>query len=338
MLWNARSICNKTYKLIQALDGVDIAFLTETWLHDNSGLTTNIIKESGFSLHRTDRGSRGGGIAILYKNNIECKSLVFPEYVRASFTSFEHHTVRLITPLLTYCIICIYRKQEEHVNDFLDEIDTLLDHATNKLTDTIIVLGDFNIHFDVPGIVTSDAICAMGNYQLRPAVTEPTHKLGHTLDQIFYDIDSVNHQIEPSVCSDLEDSDHYPIYFTLPNSNENNIGSKGSTEWISYRRLKQIDTPIFRQSLIKNLEPWYTSGPDSDNFSELCANFKNILQSEMDHHAPLQSMRLKQKPTMNPHWFDWEYLQERRKRRSLERKYKKYKTAELKRLLSEQKG
>ena len=56
----------------------------------------------------------------------------------------------------------------------------------------------------------------------------------------------------------------------------------------------------------------------------------------MDHHAPLQTMRLKQKPTMNPHWFDWEYLQERRKRRSLERKYKKYKTAEFKRLLSVQ--
>merc|ERR1711888_280206 len=47
-------------------------------------------------------------------------------------------------------------------------------------------------------------------------------------------------------------------------------------------------------------------------------------------------MRLKPKPTMNPHWFDWEYLQERRKRRSLERKYKKYKTAEFKRLLSVQ--
>ena len=164
MLWNARSICNKTYELIQALDGVDIAFLTETWLHDNSGLTTNLIKDSGYNLHRTDRCSRGGGIAILYNNNIECKSLVFPEYVRASFTSFEHHTVRLITPLVTYCIICIYRKQKVHVNDFLVEIDTLLDHATNKLNDTIIVLGDFNIHLDVPGRATSDAICVLENY------------------------------------------------------------------------------------------------------------------------------------------------------------------------------
>ena len=163
MLWNVCSICNKNDKIIQALDGVDLAFLTETWLQDNSGVTTNIIKQSGFSLHRTDRGSRGGGIAILYKNNIECKSLVFPGHVRASFTSFEHHAIRLITPLVTYCIICIYRKQEVNVSDFLDEIDTLLDHATNKLNDTIIVLGDFNIHFDVPGRATSDAIRALGD-------------------------------------------------------------------------------------------------------------------------------------------------------------------------------
>ena len=222
------------------------------------------------------------------------------------------------------------------MNDFLYEIDTLLDHATNTLNDTIIALGDFNIHFDVSGRPTIDAINVFENYQLRPVVTEPTHKQGHTLDQIFYNIDTLNHQIESSVRSDLTDSDHYPIFFTLPNSNDNNNKPRGTTELINFRKLKQVDISAFRQTVVKNLEPWYNRGPNFDNFSELCANFKNILQSEIDHHAPLQTMRLIPKPTINPHWFDGEYLQERRKRRSLERKYEKNKATETKQLLSEQ--
>ena len=53
---------------MQTLDTVDIAFITETWLTDFTGETTNTIKGYGFNILRTDRGGRGGGIAVIHKN------------------------------------------------------------------------------------------------------------------------------------------------------------------------------------------------------------------------------------------------------------------------------
>ena len=51
---------------MQALEGVDMAFITETWLTECSGDVTYIIKNNGFSIHRTDRRGKGGGIAVIY--------------------------------------------------------------------------------------------------------------------------------------------------------------------------------------------------------------------------------------------------------------------------------
>ena len=111
---------------MEALDNIDIAFITESWLKEHSGEITCIIKTYGFDIHRTDRLGRGGGIIVLYKN-VKCLFLNIPKHVYSSLTSFEHHVIRLTTPQVTYCIICIYRKQKINMKDFLKEIDTLLD-------------------------------------------------------------------------------------------------------------------------------------------------------------------------------------------------------------------
>ena len=289
---------------IEALDGISIAFITESWLTENSGNIINNIISHGFNIHGADRGSRGGGIAVLYRKS-ECLSLVFPEYISSSLTSFEHLAVRLITPHVTYCIICIYRKHGSNVDNFLSEIDNflseidiLLEYVINTHNDTIIVLGDFNVHFDVPEKRTIDVINAFENYQLGALVTEPTHNRGHTLDQIMYNKDTLDLS-EPSVHTDLTHSDHYPISFTLPCGKDYNKSSE-TKELINYRKLKEVDVHAFRQMVIENLKPWYSRGSDLDNFTELCAGFKKVLQSALDHHAPLLTMRVTSKPTICP--------------------------------------
>ena len=73
-----------------------------------------------------------------------------------------------------------------------------------------------------------------------------------------------------------------------------------------------------------------------DTFSHLCSGFKEALQKSLDDHAPLFKKRVTSKPIINPHWFNEEYLQERRKRRSLERRYKSNKAPHNKLLLSNQ--
>ena len=319
---------------MQALENAytNIAFLTETWLDEHSGETTRIIKGYGFNIHRADRGSRGGGIAVLYRH-IKCTPVVFPQYVCASINSFEYHGIQLKSTRETYHIICLYRKQEIQVSDFIDEVDILLDYVSNKLAETIIVLGDFNIHFDEMGRSTSDVTSVFYNYQLQPLIQESTHIKGHTLDQIFYNIDDMDLSSELSIDSDSTLSDHYPIYFTIPYSKNK---PRNTTETIHFRRLKQVKIDAFRQTVLENLEPWYNKRLEFDNFYQLCAEFKEALQLSLEQHAPLLSKRLTAKPTTNPQWFDKEYLLERRKRRALERKYKRNKTEENKQSLSAQ--
>ena len=335
LLWNVRSICNKPDQVMQALDDadIDIAFITETWLSDNSGNITYIIKNYGFDICHTDRGSRGGGIAVIHRN-IGCTTLVVPQHVSTSINSFEYHVIRLKSTYETYCIVCLYRKQEIPVCDFINEVDTLLEYVTNNLTEAIIVLGDFNVHFDIVKKSTKDVVDVFSSYGLQPSIQEPTHIEGHTIDQIFYNRNDFDSSLKLTVCTDLILSDHYAVYFTIPCSMHNK--PYNSVEIKHFRKLKQVNSKAFRQTVLHNLVPWNAMRSNLDTFSHLCSGFKEALQSSLDQHAPLFTKRVTSQPTINPHWFDDEYLQARRKRRSLERRYKRNKTAHNKHLLSAQ--
>ena len=91
---------------------------------------------------------------------------MLPYCVSASVNSFEHHAIQLKSTQETFYIICLYRKQEIQVSIFIDEVDILLDYVTNKQAGTTIVLGDFNIHFDVLGRTSSNVTDVFNNYQL----------------------------------------------------------------------------------------------------------------------------------------------------------------------------
>ena len=54
---------------------VDIACLTETWLADS--VPTEVVNVSGYVIHRNDRkdGRRGGGVAVLVRQNVPCQRL-----------------------------------------------------------------------------------------------------------------------------------------------------------------------------------------------------------------------------------------------------------------------
>jgi len=51
---------------------VDIAVLTETWLHE--GITDDLIDITGYCLHRRDRqdGRVGGGVAVYVRQGLPC--------------------------------------------------------------------------------------------------------------------------------------------------------------------------------------------------------------------------------------------------------------------------
>ena len=73
LVWNAQSLNNKVDEVTQFLCDrqVDIACISETWLSSENSVTTFAIKEAGYQIDHSYRGKRGGGVAILWKQQFK---------------------------------------------------------------------------------------------------------------------------------------------------------------------------------------------------------------------------------------------------------------------------
>ena len=164
----------------------------ETWLNDTPQDTPWLYQseliQSGYAISTHNRPSKGGGIALLYKdsmkvNKIEAQHLHTIEYAIWQ-VSLKNKTIE---------ILGIYHpppKQDQTNTIFLDEITKLL---TSKLPnmENAILLGDFNMHIEDPNNYNSkifvDTMEALG---LKQHVVEPSHQKGNILDHIFNEVSS----------------------------------------------------------------------------------------------------------------------------------------------------
>ena len=71
---NARSVKNKDHLLSDEFtrNNSDCIIITETWLgkDDDEWVKQSCLTSNGYGIERRDRGTRGGGIALLYKNQL----------------------------------------------------------------------------------------------------------------------------------------------------------------------------------------------------------------------------------------------------------------------------
>ena len=100
-------------------------------------------------------------------------------------------------------IILSVSSQELRSTVFVEELDILLDFVVNSITDILIVLGDFNTHFDVMSTSAISVVDSLYGYGLQPTVFEPTHREGHTLDQIFCNSNDFLTAVQPTVSHDV---------------------------------------------------------------------------------------------------------------------------------------
>ena len=71
-------------------------------------------------------------------------------------------------------------------SDFLKEVRDFLEYC-NILRGKLIILGDFNIHFDCPSIpLTSKMLDILSTFDIAQGVLEPTHRRGHIIDWLLY--------------------------------------------------------------------------------------------------------------------------------------------------------
>lgn len=136
---NARSVVNKVED-IEAMvleHEPDIILITETWLHKN--ILDSEIAPKSYVLVRRDRDSRGGGVALLVRDNIDFITLPVPADIEAVWikVAFKNRAIH---------IGGIYRPP----NSPLHVLSTLRQFMESNVEcdDNIILLGDFNL----PGI------------------------------------------------------------------------------------------------------------------------------------------------------------------------------------------
>ena len=176
---NAQSVRNKDTLLTQEImdNNIDVTLITATWLNDTpqdiAWLHQSSLLQAGYAISTHKRPTRGGGLALLYKDNMKIKKIEAQHLCMIEYAiwqvSIKNKTIH---------ILGIYHPPpKQHLTNliFLDELTELL--TTRLLNmENAIILGDFNIHIEDINEYNSrifvDTMKALG---LKQHITEPTH-------------------------------------------------------------------------------------------------------------------------------------------------------------------
>ena len=316
ILWNAQSINNKILSFLQILEdnSIDLCFLTETWLKTQNNHITALLKEAGYKITHLVRSiKQGGGVAIISRQNYECK---FEKLLE--FNSFECiiQSFKIENNPINITIVLIYRPDHhsENISTFLDEFYNLTEYIQLNFKH-FIICGDLNIHVNkVADPTTVKFADILNTFSLLQTVNGPTQKCGNTLDLIMHDPLFVN------ICNVKVDdidriSDHFMIYFDI-NRQIKSLEKKK----IYYRNLKEVVLADFHTDLI-NDSSTFLQNADCNSFSSSLDLFKNIFKDRINTHAPLITKTIQN--TNRPPWMDTEFLHARSKRRKLYKRWKR---------------
>ena len=320
MTFNSRSLCNKTTGVTEFLKDqkCDVCFITEAWLKLKDTATVAKIKESGFLVKFQPRkGKRGGGVCVLYKENIDLKKCNICHY-----KSFEVLEVVIKGKLDLLRVSTFYRTGKmstENRASFSNDLDDYLQNLMLKRGEKILC-GDFNVHVENKLNLDRKALYDITeSYSFVQLVKEPTHKEGGTLDLIFCQNFSKYYSLinDSVLIHDLcfsVTSDHNFIEFVIPFANS--IQTK--VKEFSYRDFKKVNVEAFCADVVDVLscQNFFTENVDST-----ATDMYNSLSKAIDKHAPLINVSIKPKKTP---FTNTDIITLRRKRRKAERQFRKY--------------
>ncbi|XP_070192425.1 uncharacterized protein [Littorina saxatilis] len=234
----------------------------------------------GYKLKSFPRATRGGGLAVLYRDHL----LVT---LNATFP-FAHTTLELLQFTLTaphhIHMFCLYRPPPSKKNKLLDstfltELPDLFDFC-NLLRGKSIIVGDLNVHYDVPTHpLTSKVLDILNRFSFVQGVQEPTYyRSGHNIDWAVYREDdllvnscAVNHMIS---------SDHAAVLCTL-----NVARPQRQPVYRTVRDVKAIDRDAFKADITAMLQEL---GPDVT-----AQQLEDGLRRLLDKHASATERRVR---------------------------------------------
>ena len=221
--------------------------------------------------------------------------------------SFQFSEWLVISGTYRLCVVVIYRmpySAEHPVSSivFFAEFSDSMESVVTS-TEKLVILGDFNIHVDVPSDVNArkllDFFECLG---LEQHVSRPTHILGHTLDLII----SRKCQFFIDGCSSVDClfSDHFSVVCGLQM-----LKPAVSVKEHTYRNLKGVDIDKLRSDL-KNSELCLV--PPSA-LETLISCYNATLAETLNRHAPLKTRFVTVRPRLL--WFNEDIRETKRARR-----------------------
>ena len=309
-LINARSLRKNSGLLRYMVQSTkcDILAITETWLSEHDPFTPADFCPDGYSLLRMDRkGQIGGGIALLCRKEYKPKNLSTHKH-----ESFESMIISVSSAPNSLRIAVIYRPPSSSCAKFIDEFTAFLENCAIG-GDSILIVGDFNIHVDKPKDTYPRKLLELCDaFGLLQHVTFPTHIRGHTVDLV---LSRQGDKVQPSQTKggDLI-SDHYTV---LCNLSIRQV--KPSRRQITYRNVKSLDIDKFKND-IKQL-PLYGNFMDL-NLEELTDAYHNQLSDLFNTHAPIIT-RTTSAGKRDP-WINQEIFDAKRRMRQTERRFRKH--------------
>ena len=207
------------------------------------------------------------------------------------------------------CIYIVYRpprgtKLSGTGTEFYSDIDILFTDASIS-TIPVIILGDFNIHFNYEP-KSSRLRNMLNDYQMQQHVHSATHEHGNILDLV------ITHQRDNLVSNisvmDYAMSDHYCVECTL------NVSIKPAKARFEQKRaVKHIQMGVFVNDIkVKNTQ----MRTEELSVDKMLDAYNNTLSKTLNKHAPLKKTRVKTQP--HP-WYNEDIKDTRLYRRVCER-------------------
>ena len=303
---NCRSILNKEEELQNIVEDLDpdIITLSETWLGDHIPAQTCVPE--GYKIIRKDRSedfkqkygrNRGGGVAVIYKQNIKV------EKNRYTTDQVEEILWCHVKTRESFMLGVVYRAEYTDIIDDQKEENKLEENIrkVSELSDRIILTGDFNI--DLLDNANRNTELLKGIYEtygLKQRINKPTRIDKSTskptlIDHIWETEDS---KIIKATGTFVALSDHLGQYAKLNLNKQSEQKMK-----IKFRSFKNYDAEAFNEELQRNIS---TSPIDeylqTSDINSATETLIKIIQDTAESHAPLVEKNINTQKKTIP-WF-----------------------------------
>ena len=194
-------------------DKIDICVINETWFNEGEDSKRKlaevkaILKEAGYIILNIDRPKRGGGVGIIYRQNLQIKQLD-GLILDALELGLWHLTIanKIVHIMGTYQPPKSISNKST-MNLFFEELSDYLTENIN-MYEELIILGDTNIYYDLrtdyDTTAFEEALCSFGLQQL---INCPSYISGHCIDHIIIKNKSKLETSEPTTVWQI--SDHW---------------------------------------------------------------------------------------------------------------------------------